>query len=65
VFAVLGKDSVLDPEFATALQPMARMRKRLVHHYEDIAAERVHEILGSLDDFDRFAEQITTYADRS
>ena len=35
-------------------------------HYEDIAAERVHEILGSqLDDFDRFAEQITAYADRS
>jgi len=63
---VLRKDSVLDPEFATALQPMARMRKRLVHHYEDIAAERVHEILGSqLDDFDRFAEQITAYADRS
>ena len=62
---MLGKDSVLDPEFATALQPMARMRNRLVH-YEDIAAERVHEILGSqLDDFDRFAEQITAYADRS
>jgi uncharacterized protein YutE (UPF0331/DUF86 family) len=66
VFAVLGKDGILDPEFATALQPMARMRNRLVHHYEDIAAERVHEILGSqLDDFDRFAEQITAYADRS
>ena len=48
------------------LQPMARMRNRLVHRYEDIAAERVHEILGSqLDDFDRFAEQITAYADRS
>ena len=47
VFAVLGKDGVLDPEFATALQPMARMRNRLVHHYKDIAAERVHEILGS------------------
>ena len=63
---MLGKDGVLDPKFATALQPMARMRNRLVHHYEHIAAERVHEILGSqLDDFDRFADQITAYADRS
>lgn len=66
VFEVLGKEGVLDPTFAAALQPMARMRNRLVHHYEDIAAERVHEILGSqLDDFDRFAAQITAYADRA
>lgn len=66
VFAVLGKEGVLDPEFATALQPMARMRNRLVHHYEDVAAERIFEIIGSrLDDFDRFAEQIAAYADRT
>ena len=57
---------MLEPEFAAALQPMARMRNRLVHHYEDIAAERIHEILDSrLDDFDRFAAQITAYADRT
>ncbi|MBA3906449.1 MAG: DUF86 domain-containing protein [Pseudonocardiales bacterium] len=66
VFAVLGKEGVLDAEFARALQPMARMRNRLVHHYEDIAPERVHEIIGTgLDDFDRFAEQIAAYADRA
>lgn len=45
---------------------MARMRNRLVHHYEDIAAERVHEVLITrLGDFDRFAEQVLGYADRS
>lgn len=66
VFAVLGKEGVLEPEFATALQPMARMRNRLVHHYEDIAAERIYEIIGTrLDDFDKFAEQIAAYADRA
>jgi uncharacterized protein YutE (UPF0331/DUF86 family) len=65
VVAVLGKEGVLDPEFAAELAPMARMRNRLVHHYEDIAAERVHEILGSrLSDFDKFAQQIAAYADR-
>lgn len=64
VFAILGKEGVLEPDFATELEPMARMRNRLVHHYEDIAPARVHEILGSrLDDFDRFAEQVTRYVD--
>lgn len=66
VFTVLGKEGVLDPEFAARLAPMARMRNRLVHHYEDIAAERVHEIIGSrLGDFDEFAVQIAAYADRA
>ena len=66
IIVVLGKRGVLDPELATALRPMARMRNRLVHHYADLAAERVHEIiLTRLGDFDRFAEQITTHADRS
>jgi uncharacterized protein YutE (UPF0331/DUF86 family) len=45
---------------------MARMRNLLVHHYADIAAEGVHEIIRTrLGDFDRFAEQITSYADQS
>ena len=37
VFSVLGKEGVLEAEFAESLQPMARMRNRLVHHYEDVA----------------------------
>jgi uncharacterized protein YutE (UPF0331/DUF86 family) len=42
------------------------MRNRLVHPYEDIAAERIYEIIGTrLDDFDQLAEQIAAYADRA
>lgn len=63
---MLEREGVLDPTFAVEITPMARMRKRLVHHYEDIAPDRVHEILATrLGDFDRFAEQVTAYADRS
>ena len=62
VFRVLGKEGVLDAEFAAALEPMARMRNRLVHHYEDVEPERVHELLRTrLGDFDRFAMAITEY----
>ena len=49
-----------------AAVPMARMRNLLVHHYADVSVERVHEIIRTrLGDFDRFAAQITSYADRS
>ncbi len=65
VFAVLGREGVLDPAFAVEIAPMARMRNRLVHHYEDISADRVYEILTTrLGDFDRFAVQVTSHADR-
>lgn len=66
IIVVLGRHGVLDPELAAALRPTAQMRNLLVHHYADVAAERVHEILRTrLGDFDRFAEQITSYADRT
>jgi uncharacterized protein YutE (UPF0331/DUF86 family) len=42
------------------------MRNRLVHHHADIDPERVHEVIRTrLVDFDRFAAQITAYADRT
>lgn len=45
---------------------MTPMRNRLVHHYEDRAAERIFGIIGSrLNDFDQFAQQIAAYADRA
>ena len=66
VFRVLGKEGVLDAEFAAMLEPMARMRNRLVHHYEDIEPARVHELLRTrLRDFDLFARSITEYLDRT
>ncbi len=62
VFRVLGKEGVLKVDFAATLEPMARMRNRLVHHYEDIEPARVHDILRShLDDFDHFARAIAEY----
>lgn len=65
VFTVLGKEGVLDADLAAEMLPMARMRNRLVHHYEDVSAVRVHEIIGSrLGDFGRFARQVTAYIDR-
>jgi uncharacterized protein YutE (UPF0331/DUF86 family) len=64
VYAVLGEQGVLDRAFAADLQPMARMRNRLVHHYEDITPARVHDIIGShLDDFDQYSEQVLRYVD--
>lgn len=62
VFRVLGKEGVLDAEFATALEPMARMRNRLVHHYDDVEPARVHELLRTrLGDFDRFARAVVEH----
>lgn len=62
VFRVLGKEAVLDAGFAASLEPMARMRNRLVHHYEDVEPARVHELLQThLDDFDQFAQAIAEH----
>jgi len=64
VFRVLGKEHVLPADFAASLEPMARMRNRLVHHYEDVDPALVHELLRTrLGDFDRFAQAVTRYLD--
>ncbi len=64
VFRVLGRERVLPADFAASLEPMARMRNRLVHHYEDVDPALVHELLRTrLADFDRFAEAVTRYLD--
>jgi uncharacterized protein YutE (UPF0331/DUF86 family) len=64
VFSVLGREGVIDPAFAHDLEPMARMRNRLVHLYEDVDPGKVHELLRTrLADFDRFAQEITSYLD--
>ncbi len=65
VFRVLGTEGVLQPDFADTLAPMARMRNRLVHIYEDVEPERVHELLRTrLQDFDEFAAAVSEYLDR-
>lgn len=66
VFRVLGKEGVLDAEFAASLEPMAWMRNRLVHVYEDVEPGRVHELLRTrLGDFDRFAAELSEYLERA
>lgn len=66
IVRVLGKEGVLDAEFAAKIEPMARMRNRLVHHYEDIEPARVHELIRTrLSDFDLFAQPIEEYLDKS
>ncbi|MGQ0576215.1 MAG: type VII toxin-antitoxin system HepT family RNase toxin [Pseudonocardia sp.] len=64
VIRVLGKEGVLPPEFASSLEPMARLRNRLVHHYEDVDPRMVHELLETrLGDFDLFAQAVTRHLD--
>lgn len=66
VFRVLAREGVLDPGFAAELEPMARMRNRLVHHYEDVDPLRVLEILRTrLGDLDRFAADVVRHLDRT
>jgi uncharacterized protein YutE (UPF0331/DUF86 family) len=41
---------------------MARMRNRLVHHYEDVEPARVYELLHThLGDFNRFAHAVAEH----
>lgn len=64
VFRVLGGADVLPLDFAEQLGPMARMRNRLVHVYDDIDPAYVHAVLGQrLGDFDRFATVVTQHLD--
>ncbi len=66
VFVLLGRGGILDPDFAASLEPMARMRNRLVHVYQDIDPAFVHQLLATrLDDFDRFAAEVVRYLDRA
>lgn len=64
VFRILGAAGVLDADFARALEPMARLRNRLVHVYEDVDPDQVLELLRTrLGDFDRFAEEVVAHLD--
>src|SRR5680860_277053 len=64
VYDILGRAGILEPDFAARLRPMARMRNRLVHVYEDVTPALVHRVLlEDLGDFDEFARQITVHLD--
>lgn len=61
VLTVLGREAVLDQEFAQSLEPMARMRNRLVPGRRPGA--RARAAAGTTRRLHRFACEITTYLD--
>lgn len=64
VFTILGRTGVVQPQLAARLEPMARMRNRLVHVYEDVDARVVLQVIAhELDDFDHFAAAVTRHLD--
>ena len=59
VFAVLGREDVIEPDLARRLVGMVRFRNILVHDYLDIDLQIVyHNLTDELGDFDRFAQTI-------
>ena len=58
-FRVLADSSVIDKDFASELEKMARFRNRLVHIYWGVDIAEVWRILQSrLGDFDNYISQI-------
>jgi len=59
VFAVLGREDVIEPDLARRMVGMVRFRNILVHDYLDIDSQIVyHNLTDELGDFDRFAQTI-------
>lgn len=64
IFTSLAKGGVIDPTFAQEIAGMAGLRNRLVHAYGDIQPARLHDFASTrLDDFGRFAAEVTAYLD--
>jgi uncharacterized protein YutE (UPF0331/DUF86 family) len=59
VFAVLGREGVIERDLARRMVGMVRFRNILVHDYLDIDSQIVyHNLTDELGDFDRFAQTI-------
>ena len=59
VFAVLGREDVIERDLARRMVGMVRFRNILVHDYLDIDSQIVyHNLTDELGDFDRFAQTI-------
>ncbi len=61
----LGEIRVLPQEFATALAPLAGFRNVLVHEYVTLDWDLVYQHLARLKDFERFADHVRTWLNRS
>jgi uncharacterized protein YutE (UPF0331/DUF86 family) len=59
VFAVLGREGIIDRELAQHMVGMVRFRNILVHDYLEIDPDIVyHNLTTELEDFDRFSQEI-------
>lgn len=58
---ILGKEGVIDKEFADSFSSVAGFRNILVHEYIDIDYNKVAESLNHLDDFERFAREVAGF----
>jgi uncharacterized protein YutE (UPF0331/DUF86 family) len=61
-FTVLAENGVIEQDFLSTAQKMARMRNRLVHLYWEVDATILYETLQhNLDDFDRFKAYLYSF----
>lgn len=62
VFAILGKNNIVSPDFAQKILPMAKFRNRLVHIYWEVDNEDIFKIMqNDLGDLVEFARQINRF----
>ncbi|HDH31320.1 MAG TPA: DUF86 domain-containing protein [Candidatus Wolfebacteria bacterium] len=58
---LLYKFEYIDKELAGKLSSMVGLRNILIHEYVTIDVERLHDLLGNIDDFADFAKAIKDY----
>ena len=62
VILKLGQAKVLPPSFAESIADMAGFRNRLIHEYQDVDPQKIHEFIQRrLRDFEEFARHIRDY----
>lgn len=60
-FTQLARLGVLPAQFATQIAACAGLRNRLVHGYDDIDAERVHEAAAAVRDVPAYAKHVQRF----
>ena len=62
IIVTLGQHHIIDPKFAQEIKGMAGYRNRLVHGYDDVTPEEMHQILRTrLSDLEKFCREILHY----
>ena len=65
IFLILGKEKILNQQFAKKFSPIARFRNLIVHEYAKIDMKKVyHYLTKDLDQFDIFAKAVVRYIKR-